>query len=107
MECDGRSGFLPLFHFPDIHDIRSLRAAGKLLTVYFPVTAETDLCAHIIRKRVDAAYADSVQSARDFISPAAELSARMQHGQRNGKRVFSCFFMISDWDASSVIPDDN
>ena len=67
------------------------------------IDARTNLGAKIFRKRVDAAYAHAVQAAGDLIAPAAELAARMEHGQGDGQGVFAGLCVIADGNAAAVV----
>ncbi len=57
------------------------------------------------RERVDAGHAHAVQPAGDLVPAAAELAARVQHGQRHGQRVLAGLFVQADGDAAAVVAD--
>ena len=58
-------------------------------------------------ERVDAAHADAVQAAGNFVAVGIELAAGVQLGHDDLRRRDAFFFVHIDRDAAAVIDDRN
>ena len=82
----------------DLHVLR-LVAAGEFHLVDLSVLMDLDL--EPLAEGVDDARADAVQAAGDLVAPAAELAARVQHGEDDLERAFAGLLL----NAAAVVVD--
>ena len=68
-------------------------------------TAAPHLDQQLARQRVDHRRAHAVQAAGDFVAAAAELAARVEHGQDGLQRRLAGLLVGVDGDAAAVIAD--
>ena len=76
-------------------------AAGELHLIYFAVPVHLYL--KPLGQSVDDRRADAMQTAGDLVAPAAELAARVQHGEHDLKRTLAGLLLNIDRDAAAVI----
>ena len=82
--------------------VLGLAALGEVLLPLAAVAVDLDVEA--ARQRVDHRHADAVQAAGDLVALAAELPARVQHGQDDlGRGLALVLGVVVDRDAASVV----
>ena len=84
--------------------VLGLAALGEVL---LPLAAvAVDLEVEAARQRVHHRHADAVEAAGDLVALAAELPARVQHGQHDlGRRLALVLGVVVDGHAASVVDD--
>ena len=102
LEAHGRAGVVRLAD--DGHGLRDI-AAGKLHLIDLPVFMHVHF--QPLGQGVDDRGADAVQAAGDLIAPAAELAARVQHGEYDLERGLAGLRLDVHGDAAAVIGDLN
>ena len=100
LEAHGRAGVVRLAD--DGHGLRDI-AAGKLHLIDLPVFVHVHF--QPLGQGVDDRGADAVQAAGDLIATAAELAARVQHGEHHLERGLAGLRLDVHGDAAAVIAD--
>ena len=76
-------------------------AAGELHLIYLAVPVHLHL--EPFGQSVDDRRADAVQTAGDLIASAAELTARVQHGEHDLKRALAGLLLNVDRNTAAII----
>ena len=100
LEAHGRAGVVRLAD--NGHGLRDI-AAGKLHLIDLPVFMHVHF--QPLGQRVDDRGADAVQAAGDLIATAAELAARVQHGEYDLERGLAGLRLDVHGDTAAVIAD--
>ena len=88
-----------------LHD--AARAGCRRSRSHLPLAAvAVDLELELARQRVHDRHADAVETAGDLVALAAELAARVQHGEHDlGRRLVLVVGVVVDRDAAPVVVD--
>ena len=100
LEAHGRAGVVRLAD--DGHGLRDI-AAGKFHLIDLPVFVHVHF--QPLGQGVDDRGADAVQAAGDLIAPAAELAARVQHGEYDLECGLAGLRLDVHGDTAAVIAD--